>query len=115
DLFEYYNGAPPAYNLRFAIDFLVECGLIADAKFHDEFKRIPKGNIKKAVLSSVRVHPAQNMLARTYIGENVQNAEEIVVSKIDKNTIVDYGYWSDSGGSDVNFFAENLDQSNIWI
>ncbi|MBF4291745.1 hypothetical protein, partial [Vibrio anguillarum] len=52
---------------------------------------------------------------RTYIGENVQNAEEIVVSKIDKNTIVDYGYWSDSGGSDVNFFAENLDQSNIWI
>ncbi|OCQ07246.1 hypothetical protein [Vibrio parahaemolyticus] len=115
DLFEYYNGAPPTYNLRFAIDFLVECGLIADAKFHDEFKRIPKGNIKKAVLSSVSVHPAKNKLARTYIGENVQNAEEIVVSRLDKNTIVDYGYWSDSGGSDVNFFAENLDQSNIWI
>ncbi|MCU8258375.1 hypothetical protein M2G94_10320 [Vibrio vulnificus] len=115
DLSEYYDGSPSAYNLRFAIDFLVECGLIADAKFHDEFKRIPKDNVKKAVSSLVKVHPAQNKLARTYIGENVQNAEEIIVSRRDKNTIVDYGYWSDSGGSDVNFYAENLDQSNIWI
>lgn len=115
DLLEYYNGTPPGYNLRFAIDFLVECGLIADAKFHDEFKRIPKDNIKKTVSSSVKVHPAKNKLARNYIGQHVQNVEEIVVSKRDKNTIVDYGYWSDSGGSDFNFFADNLDQSNIWI
>ncbi|EGA64167.1 hypothetical protein VIBR0546_02484 [Vibrio brasiliensis LMG 20546] len=115
DLMEYYQGSPAAYNLRPAFDFLVMAGAISSSSFYDEFTRQRAAIQKTKPQKNVQVYDSSSSKCISYIGANVQNVKEVRVPSNDRKVVLDYGYWSDTSGTDAAFHSEKLDQNNIWI
>ncbi|WP_305815727.1 hypothetical protein [Photobacterium leiognathi] len=117
NLINYYNGCPAAYNIKPAYDLLMSGNPDADYSSYDEFIR------QRATLRRGKLSDKPNSVsflgttkkAYSYIGENVDGVEKVIVPSRDRKTVLDYGYWSEMSGSDSTFNPDNLEQNNLWI
>ncbi|MFM2478827.1 hypothetical protein [Celerinatantimonas sp. MCCC 1A17872] len=117
DLVVYYKGSPPSYSIKPAINLLSYSTDINFEKIYQEFlkNRTPSKRKGQKKLKNEQIFKGNTKIAKEFIGDNVDNVNEIRVPITNKKVTLDYGYWSDISGTDSTFVAKELDSSNIWI
>lgn len=117
NLMNYHDGRPAAYNIKPAIDLVMYGNPSADQNTYDKFtrERVSIRNVNFPKKANEVSFLGESKKARSYIGENVAGVEKVNVLSRDRKTVLDYGYWSEMSGSDVEFHLDNLEQNNIWI
>ncbi|WP_434761916.1 hypothetical protein [Vibrio fortis] len=116
DLMDHHGNSPAAYNIKPAMDLLVRAGLMNDNNIYAEFTAL-RAKIQYGVktIPNYVVYAEGTRKLESLVGKSVQGIKEVTVPVRDRNTNLDYGYWSGKAGSDSAFFPDELDQNNIWI